>query len=145
MKRLALVLVFLPLAARGDDGKPMRDFDKLQVIEGRILCLDCELRKEGADTDCEKNGHRNGLVAADGRMWTVLDNTIGSNVVRGAQFRGKDAKVHAWVFADANSLDMWQLEVKDGDKWTTWSYCIDCGFEEGDNGTENTCKDCRGK
>lgn len=143
---LCLAVVALPISVLAGDEAKKRDFRKLAVTEGTVVCLGCELEKEGADAQCTLNSrHAKGLKGADGRFWTFVDNARGHGVITSDKLKGKEIRVKGWVFEKAQYIEVWQYEVKDGDKWVTYSHCKDCGWESCDNGESELCEDCRGK
>ncbi|MBI2921272.1 MAG: hypothetical protein HYY18_09345 [Planctomycetes bacterium] len=123
MKRLCLFLLVLPLAL-GAEEKPKKDFTKLVPVEGSVVCLGCELEADGADAQCTLHSkHAQALKDGDGRLWNVLDNKRGHVLRSNEKLRGKTLRVHAWKYDKAQTLEVWKYEVKDGDKWTIYSYC----------------------
>lgn len=148
MKRLLLALsVLLPVAVTAGEGdKRARDFKKLVVVQGTIVCLGCELEKDGAEAQCTLHSkHAQGLKDSEGKLWTIVNNGRGNGVITNEKLRGKEVKVHGWAFAKAQYVDVWQYELKSGDKWVMQSHCTDCGWEAHDNGESELCEDCRGK
>lgn len=147
MKTLCLALVLLPLfATAGDEATKKRDFKKIVVVQGTIVCLGCELEKDGADAQCTLNAkHAQGFKDADGKLWSIVDNMRGHGVITNEKLRGKEVKLHAWKFEKAQYLEVWQYEVKSGDKWEIYSCCADCGWEKGDSGENEMCEDCTEK
>lgn len=147
MKKLCLALLILPLvAAAGDDAGKKKDFKKLVVVQGTLVCIGCELEKDGADAQCTLHTkHAQGLKDSDGLIWTILDNAHGHGVITNEKWRGKEAKLHAWRFEKAQYLEAWSVELKDGDKWVPYAFCKDCGWEKGDHGESDLCDDCKEK
>lgn len=146
MKMLCLALLLVPLAVIAGDEAKKRDFKKVTVMSGTIVCLGCELEKDGAEAQCTLHSkHAQGLKDADGKLWTIVNNVRGNGVITNEKLRGKEVKVHGWAFAKAQYVDVWQFELKSGDKWVMQSHCTDCGWEAHDNGESELCEDCRGK
>lgn len=146
MKMLCLALLLVPLAVIAGDEAKKRDFKKVTVTSGTIVCLGCELEKDGAEAQCTLHSkHAQGLKDADGKLWTIVNNVRGNGVITNEKLRGKEVKVHGWAFAKAQYIDVWQFELKSGDKWVMQSHCTDCGWEAHDNGESELCEDCRGK
>lgn len=144
MKMLCLALLALPLAVLAGDEKKKRDFTKLAPVTGAVICLGCELEKEGADAQCTLNAkHAQGLKDADGNLWSFVDNQRGHGVITNEKLRGSEIRAKAWKFEKGRFLELWQYEVKDGDKWVLWSWCKNCGWEKGDHGEEDLCEDCK--
>ncbi|MEK7466805.1 MAG: hypothetical protein AAB074_05250 [Planctomycetota bacterium] len=146
MKTLCIALLAVPLAVLAGDEAKKPDFKKLTQTAGTIVCVGCELDKEGADAQCTLHSkHAQGLKDAEGKMWTLVDNVHGHGVITNEKLRGKEVRIHGWTFAKAQYIGVWKYEVKDGDKWVSYAYCTDCGWEKGDNGESELCDDCQGK
>ncbi len=146
MKMLCLALLLVPLAVIAGDEAKKRDFKKVTVTTGTVVCLGCELEKDGADAQCTLHSkHAQGLKDADGKLWTIVNNVRGNGFITDEKLRGKEVKVHGWTFGKAQYIEVWQYELKSGDKWVMYSHCTDCGWEAHDNGESELCEDCRGK
>ena len=133
-----------PSAIRlAEDAPKKHDFAKIASVEGTIVCLGCELEKQGADAQCTLNSkHAQGLRAADGTLWSLVDNDRGHGVITNEKLRGKDVRLKGWKFEKALFVEVWQYEVKDGDKWILYSFCATCGWEKSDYGQKSLCPDC---
>ena len=137
-----LIAVFLLAAAQ--DAKP-RDLKDRTEIAGTIVCVGCTLQKEaGADAQCTLHArHAQGLRAADGTLYTFLDNAKGHLVIGNEKLRGKEVKVLGWAYPRSLIIEVSKYQVKEGDKWIAWDYCKTCGFEKGDNKDTDQCEDCK--
>ena len=141
MKTLIAVIALVGLA---QDVKK-RDLKDRVEIAGTIVCVGCTLEKEaGADAQCTLHAkHAQGLKAADGTLYTFVDNAKGHHVITNDKLRGKEVKVLGWKFPKSNYIELSKYQVKEGDKWVAWDYCKTCGFEKGDNKDTDLCEDCK--
>lgn len=129
MRRLAILLILSGLAPAAQD--PVKKPEKRkpsdrQWIEGRIVCVGCALENQdgGADSQCTLHAkHAQGLLAADGTLWTFVDNARGHHVVTNAKLRDKEVKVFGWKFAKAQYVEVSKYQLKTGDKWVGYDYC----------------------
>ncbi|KAA3620184.1 MAG: hypothetical protein DWQ05_05495 [Calditrichaeota bacterium] len=90
-----LVLVALPwfpaenLTPSSDDVIAV----KLQVIEGKLICVDCEqLHSEHINSVKHSDFHRAGLKTSDGTIWQFLDYGKGSELIH--DFSRLNATMH---------------------------------------------------
>lgn len=131
----------------GQDKARKRDLKDRADIPGTIVCIGCTLEKEaGADAQCTLHSkHAQGLLMADGALWTFVDNAKGHLVAGNDKLRGKEVKIFGWKYAKSQYIEVFKYQVKDGDKWIAWDYCKTCGFEKGDNKDTDLCEDCKEK
>jgi hypothetical protein len=141
MKSLIALIALLGLA---QDAKK-RDLKDRVEISGTIVCVGCTLEKEaGAEAQCTLHArHAQGLKAADGTLYTFVDNAKGHIVMTNDKLRGKEVKVLGWKYPKSNYIEVSKYQVKDGDKWVAYDYCKTCGFEKGDNKDSDLCEDCK--
>ena len=106
---LATVLVafFGSAVERGASGDEI-------AIAGKVACLDCTLnRMWGAHNACAKHGHRNGILAPDGTMWTFMNNDIWSPYFRDGRLCGRSIVVHGKQYPEAHYIDLESYEFVD--------------------------------
>lgn len=141
MKTLIAVIALLGLV---QDARK-RDLKDRVEIAGTIVCVGCTLEKQsGADAQCTLHAkHAQGLLAADGTLYTFVDNAKGHIVMTNEKLRGKDVKILGWTFPKSNYIELSKYQVKEGDKWVAYDYCKTCGFEKGDNKDLDLCEDCK--
>jgi hypothetical protein len=149
MKTMAAVMAVLALAAEAQEKFKKRDLKDRQEISGKIVCIGCTLEQQdgGADSQCTLNAkHAQGLLMADGTLWTFVDNARGHHLITTDKLKGKEVKVLGWKFPKAQYIEAWKFQLKDGDKWVPYDYCKVCGFEAGhDNKDRDLCDDCSSK
>jgi hypothetical protein len=138
------LVALIALVGAAQDAKK-RDLKDRVEIAGAIVCIGCTLEKEaGADAQCTLHAkHAQGLKAADGTLWTFVDNAKGHHLITNDKLRGKEVKVLGWKFPKSNYIELSKYQVKEGDKWVQWDYCKTCGFEKGDNKDTDLCEDCK--
>ena len=146
----ALLAVSVALAgavALAQDAKPsLRTLEQRVEVAGKVVCIGCTLQQQegGADAQCTLHAkHAQGLLAADGTLWTFVDNARGHAVITNDKLRGKELKVVGWKFPKAQYVEVSKYHVRDGEKWAGWDWCKTCGFEQGDNKDADLCEDCK--
>lgn len=128
MKTASVVVAMLALVgvvAFAQDRKK-RDNKDRQEHAGRIVCIGCTLENQegGAHAQCTLHSkHALGLLAADGTLWTFVDNAKGHLVIANAKLRDKDVRILGWKFPKAQYIEISKYQVKEGDKWVPWDYC----------------------
>lgn len=143
MRRLIagiLAVAAVALAAEGD-GKPGRtEVSK----EGTLVCVGCHLEKRhGARAQCTLySKHAQGLLASDGALWTFLDNTRGHELVTNRKLLGKPVRVHGWGFPGAQVLEARRYDLREGEAWTAYDFCRNCGWERGNHDGKDLCGGC---
>ena len=112
--------------------------------EGRMVCIGCTLAEEyGADAQCTLHArHALGFLDQDGKLWTLVDNMRGHGVITNEKLRGKELRVHGWLYSRHQYLELWRYAVPKGDQWVDWDYCKTCGWEVGDHEDKDLCPDC---
>lgn len=146
MKTLAVVAALAALAVPLQEKFKPRDNKDRTEIPGKVVCIGCTLagQEGGADAQCTLHSkHAQGLMAADGTLWTFVDNAKGHAVMTNAKLRDKEVKILGWKFPKAQYIEVSKYQAKEGDKWVAWDYCKVCGFEEGDNKDTDLCEDCK--
>ncbi len=128
--RTVLLTVFLAagsgwLAAGQDKFKP-RDLKDRVEIPGTVVCIGCALEKQdgGAQSQCTLFAkHAQGLLMADGTIWSFVNNAKGNFLMTSDKLRGKEVKILGWKFPKAQYIEVSKFHLKDGDKWVLWKYC----------------------
>lgn len=153
MKVAGLALALLGLAAFAAQDKKPRDNKDRQEFAGKIVCIGCTLAAQdgGANAECTLYAkHAQGLLMADGTLWTFVDNAKGHVIITNVKIenktdtRGKEVKILGWKFPKAQYIEISRFQLKDGDKWVPYDYCKTCGFEANhDNKDTDLCEGCR--
>jgi hypothetical protein len=147
MKILTLVLAIFAVPEFSQETAPKRELkDRVEVV-GKVVCIGCTLQKDaGAEAQCTLHSkHAQGLLDAEGRLWTFVDNGKGHIVMTKATLRDKEIKLLGWKFPKGQYIEISKYQVKEGDKWVAYDYCKTCGFEPGDNKDKDLCDDCKSK
>lgn len=94
------------LALRLDDSSAV-------VLEGTVLCRDCELEhRYGIKASCRSIGHHGAIFTADGRIWNILEQGSSATLIHDETMFGKKVIVRGRLFRGARVLviDSYQLE-----------------------------------
>ncbi len=82
------------------------------VLEGEVVCRDCELeRMYGARAMCERKGHRGAVKTADGKIWNLMDNDVSDALIHNDALRGKRIRVRGTIYRRADALEVQSYEV----------------------------------
>src|SRR5262245_15863678 len=82
--------------------------DRIEMA-GTVVCIGCTLEKQpgGADAQCTLHAkHAQGLLAADGTLWTFVDNAKGHLAITNEKLRGKEVKLLCWKFPKAQYVEL---------------------------------------
>lgn len=114
------------LALVAQDKFKKRDLKDRAEFAGKIVCIGCALEQQdnGADAQCTRHSkHAQGLLMADGTLWTFVDNARGHLVIANTKLKDKDVKILGWKFPKAQYIEVSKYQVKDGDKWVAYDFC----------------------
>src|SRR5262245_27639618 len=104
MKSLLLIAALVAAFALPQEKAKKRDLKDRVDVPGTIVCIGCTLENQagGADAQCTLHAkHAQGLLAADGTLWTFVDNAKGHLVITNEKLRGREVKVLGWKFSKA--------------------------------------------
>lgn len=144
MKTLVAVCALLAVAAAPEQAKK-RDLKDRVEVAGKVVCIGCTLEKEaGAEAQCTLHSkHAQGLLDAEGKLWTFVDNAKGHIVATNAKLKDKEVRILGWKFPKGQYIEVSKYQVKEGEKWVAYDYCKTCGFEPGDHKDTDLCDDCK--
>ena len=94
------------LALRLDDSSPV-------ILEGTVLCRDCELeRRYGVKSSCKQIGHHGAIFVTDGRIVNLIEQRSSATLIHDETMFGKKVIVHGRLFRSARALvvDSFQIE-----------------------------------
>jgi hypothetical protein len=92
----ATALDFLSLSL--DDSRPI-------VLEGKLLCRDCQLEKQyGYHAMCPLTGHHGAIVAPDGRIWNILEGEKSRDLIHDSSLLGRRVKIEGRMYRKAGSI-----------------------------------------
>jgi hypothetical protein len=126
MAPAALLALAATAAAVAQEKFRKRDNKDRQELAGKIVCVGCTLENQegGANAQCTLHAkHAQGLLMADGTLWTFVDNAKGHLVITDTKLKDKEVKVLGWKFPKAQYIELSKYQVKEGDKWVPYDYC----------------------
>jgi hypothetical protein len=93
------------LALRLDDSSPV-------VLEGTVLCRDCELEhRYGIKASCPTIGHHGAVATADGRIWNIVEQRSSAALIHEESLLGKKVVIRGHLFRGSRALviDSYQI------------------------------------
>ncbi len=88
------------------------DDSRSVVMEGLLLCRDCQLKKEyGYHAMCPLKGHHGTLQAKDGKIWNILDGDASEDLIHNSALLGRTVRIHGRCFRRASSIEVDSYEV----------------------------------
>lgn len=109
---LAVAMLFIPsvrggtataldyLSFRLDDSRPV-------VLEGKLLCRDCQLEKQyGYHAMCPLTGHHGWLATSDGRLWSILEGSASQDLIHNSALLGREVRIQGRIFRRAGSIEV---------------------------------------
>jgi len=86
------------LSLKLDDSRPV-------VLEGKLLCRDCQLEKEyGYHAMCTLTGHHGAIVTSDGRIWNLLEGEKSRELIHNSSLLGRRVRVDGRIYRNAGSV-----------------------------------------
>ena len=110
---LAGVLTLFVPSVRGAAATAL-DFLSLQlddtrqvVLEGKLICRDCQLEKEyGYHAMCPVTGHHAWLATSDGRLWSILEGKVSQELIHNSSLLGRRVKIRGRIMRKAGSIEV---------------------------------------
>lgn len=94
------------LALRLDETAPI-------VLEGTVLCRDCELEhRYGVEAPCRQTGHHGAIATADGRIWNLIEQGAGAQLIHNQTLLGRRVVVHGRLYRGARTLVVERFELR---------------------------------
>jgi Aldo/keto reductase family len=88
------------------------DDSRSVVMEGTLLCRDCQLKKEyGYRAMCPLKGHHGTLQTKDGKIWNILDGDVSEDLIHNSALLGRTVRIHGRCFRRASSIEVDKYEV----------------------------------
>ena len=88
------------------------DDSRSVVMEGLLLCRDCQLKKEyGYHAMCPLKGHHGTLQAKDGKIWNILDGDASEDLIHNSALLGRTVRIHGRCFRRASSIEVDSYEI----------------------------------
>ena len=86
------------LSLKLDDSRPV-------VLQGKLLCRDCQLEKEyGYHAMCPLTGHHGAIVTSDGRIWNLLEGEKSQELIHNSSLLGRRVRVEGRMYRKAGSV-----------------------------------------
>lgn len=93
------------LALRLDETSPV-------VLEGKILCRDCELEhRYGVKASCKTIGHHGAIATADGRIWNIVEQGTSAKLIHDESLLGKNIVVRGRLFRNSRAVVIESYEL----------------------------------
>jgi len=82
------------------------------VMEGKLLCRDCQLKDEfGYHAMCPLTGHHGTLQTKNGKIWNILDGQVSQDLIHNSNLLGRTVRIHGRCFRRASSIEVASYEV----------------------------------
>lgn len=112
---LILFAVVLRAAAGGPSGQGVAnafdaaalrlDDSSAVVLEGTLLCRDCELEhRYGVQASCRTVGHHGAIATADGRIWNIVEQRSSSELIHDERLLGRKLVVRGRLYRGSRAL-----------------------------------------
>lgn len=89
------------------------DMPRAVVLEGTLLCRDCELHaRYGAHPMCSVKGHHGALQTADGKIWNLMETRSSQELIHNHDLVGKKMRVWARTYRRAGTLEVEGYELR---------------------------------
>jgi len=88
------------------------DDSRATVMEGKLLCRDCQLKDEyGYHAMCPLTGHHGTLQTTNGKIWNILDGEVSEELIHNSKLLGRTVRIHGRCFRRASSIEVDSYEV----------------------------------
>ena len=88
------------------------DTPQMLVLEGQVVCRDCELHAlYGAPIMCKLKGHHGALKTAAGKIWNLKDGEASEALIHNASLIGKTVRIYGKLYRQAGCLEVERYEV----------------------------------
>jgi len=88
------------------------DDSRATVMEGKLLCRDCQLKDEyGYHAMCPLTGHHGTLQTKNGKIWNILDGQVSQELIHNSKLLGRTVRIHGRCFRRASSIGVDSYEV----------------------------------
>ncbi len=107
-----ILILFVPsvrgAAATALDFLSLKLDDTRQVVlEGTLLCRDCQLEKQyGYHAMCPLTGHHGWVQTRDGRLWGILEGKASEELIHNSKLLGRRVRIHGRIFRKAGSVEV---------------------------------------
>ncbi len=88
------------------------DDSRATVMEGKLLCRDCQLKEEyGYHAMCPLTGHHGTLQTKNGKIWNILEGEVSQELIHNSKLLGRTVRIHGRCFRRASSIEVQSYEV----------------------------------
>ena len=88
------------------------DTPRALVLEGQVVCRDCELHDlYGATSMCHLKGHHGALKTADGKIWNLMEGERAEQLIHNALSLGKKVRIRGRLYRRAGCMEVESYEV----------------------------------
>ncbi len=89
-----------------------------RTFNGELVCLGCDLKENGARSECKIRGHNIRLKTQNGTYLTILPNKYSEKLLSDTSMMHQPITVKGFHFAKANMIDLTSYAI--GDKIISW-------------------------
>jgi anti-sigma factor (TIGR02949 family) len=83
------------------------DDSRQVVLEGKLICRDCQLEKEyGYHAMCPLTGHHGWLATSDGRLWSILEGKVSQDLIHNSALLGRTVRIRGRIMRKAGSIEV---------------------------------------
>jgi anti-sigma factor (TIGR02949 family) len=83
------------------------DDSRRVVLEGKLLCRDCQLEKEyGYHAMCPLTGHHASLATSDGRLWTILEGKVPQELIHNSSLLGRRVRIRGRIIRKGGAIEV---------------------------------------
>ena len=104
------VLALVTAAYLAIPGRQLPGPHDVVTVDGKVMCLDCALSEGRTHDYGEKHGHRNGLIADDGTMWTIMGDEKWHPFLHDTGVWNRAVTIRGRAYAAASFLEIDSLE-----------------------------------
>jgi anti-sigma factor (TIGR02949 family) len=88
------------------------DDSRQVVLEGKLICRDCQLEKQyGYHAMCPLTGHHGWLATSDGRLWSILEGKISQDLIHNYSLLGRRVRIRGRMIRKAGSIEVSEYEL----------------------------------
>ena len=81
-------------------------------FKAEVICLGCSLKKgQGAKANCSLYGHVNALKSEDGRIWTILENDVSTDLINSHEYAGKKIEITGKKFGGTQVIEIETFKI----------------------------------
>ena len=105
-KEVTLAKMLLP-----EDAVFVSKSENIISVEGRLVCICCEMKKKGAHSNCKQYGHTYGIRTDNGVLWTIMKNNEGMKVIDRKKLVDRRVKIAGQFLLNGNYIDIREYDL----------------------------------